>query len=168
MMSAIQKLKWLILSTLYTRAGFPALPFEYDKVDDLFDFATSTTSDWTVVDDLDDDEKASVYSVSPEEFISACHAHFESVLEDIRDSGEETNMPTPASNYDGISKAAQLPDDSWVGWTYWYGGGRFDMPEFEPWVEHAYDLTKQTETKTIEVVVNTFKSGNMESTVTLL
>ncbi len=32
-------------------------------------------------------------------------------------------------------------DGSWVGWTFWYGGGKHGEPGNVPWMEDAYDLT---------------------------
>ncbi len=32
-------------------------------------------------------------------------------------------------------------DGSWVGWTYWYGGGKHGEPGSIPWIEDAYDVT---------------------------
>jgi hypothetical protein len=31
-------------------------------------------------------------------------------------------------------------DGSWVGWTYWYGGGKHGEPGSIKWVEDAYDV----------------------------
>ncbi|WP_244097750.1 hypothetical protein [Burkholderia anthina] len=36
--------------------------------------------------------------------------------------------------------AAQAPDGSWVGWNYWYGGGKHGEPEAVEWIEDAYDV----------------------------
>jgi hypothetical protein len=50
----------------------------------------------------------------------------------------------------------QMPDGTWVGWTYWYGGGKHGEPSAMPWIEDAYNLdckeervmmTKRTFTK---------------------
>lgn len=78
---------------------------------------------------------------------------------EIRCSGQETSFPTPLSrHYECDSVAAQMPDGSWVGWNYWYGGGKHGEPEAIDWINHAYDLTcteeqvmttKRTFTKTV-------------------
>lgn len=61
---------------------------------------------------------------------------------EIRCSGEETGIGAPYSrHYESDSVAAQMPDGSWVGWTYWYGGGKHGEPEAVDWMEDAYDLS---------------------------
>jgi len=62
-------------------------------------------------------------------------------LEDFRCSGVETGLPCEYSrHYESESVAKQLDDGSWVGWTYWYGGGKFGDPQAIDWLEEAYDL----------------------------
>jgi len=79
-----------------------------------------------------------------------CEAKYE-----VRGSGTETGLPAPSSrHYEAESVAAQAPDGSWVGWTYWYGGGKHGEPEAIDWVEHAYDVECKEEEKV--VVVRTF------------
>jgi hypothetical protein len=69
----------------------------------------------------------------------------------IRSSGVETGLPTQSSrHYECEEVAAQAPDGSWVGWTYWHGGGKHGEPESIDWMEHAYDLNvTQVEKMTI-------------------
>jgi hypothetical protein len=71
-------------------------------------------------------------------------------------SGEvETGIPCDYSrHYESKAVAAKMPDGSWVGWTYWYGGGKHGEPEAIDWIEEAYDLTCTEEEKL--VVVRTF------------
>ena len=71
-------------------------------------------------------------------------------------SGEvETGLPSEWSrHYESKSVAAQTADGSWVGWTYWYGGGKHGEPEAIDWMESAYDLDCKEEEKL--VVVRTF------------
>ena len=76
-------------------------------------------------------------------------------------SGEvETGLPCDYSrHYESKSVAAKMPDGSWVGWTYWYGGGKHGNPEEIDWMDDAYDLTCTEEEKV--VTVRTFaKVGN--------
>lgn len=69
---------------------------------------------------------------------------------ELRCSGEETNIPAPYSrHYESDSVAAKMPDGSWVGWTYWYGGGNYSDPDDIPWMEDAYDLTCTEEQITV-------------------
>ena len=58
-------------------------------------------------------------------------------------------------NYESKAVAAQMPDDSWVGWTYWFGGGKHSEPEAIDWMDEAYDLEVLEEEKM--VLVRTFK-----------
>lgn len=61
--------------------------------------------------------------------------------EEIRGSGINTNIPCQRSrNYESKSVAAKMPDGSWVGWTYWYGGGKHGEPEAIDWINEAYDV----------------------------
>jgi hypothetical protein len=71
--------------------------------------------------------------------------HFEDAINDamseLRSGEEETGLPCPSSrHYESKSIAARMMDGSWVGWTYWYGGGKHGEPYSIPWVEDAYDL----------------------------
>lgn len=75
--------------------------------------------------------------------------------EEIRTSGVETDIPCEASrNYESQSVAYQTPDGSWVGYTYWSGGGKFGQPESVKWMNQAYNLSCQEEEKL--VIVRTF------------
>jgi hypothetical protein len=57
-------------------------------------------------------------------------------------------------HYESSSVAMQVFDGSYVGWTYWYGGGKHAEPEAIDWMSEAYDLKCKIEEKT--VVVRTF------------
>ena len=77
------------------------------------------------------------------------------VVEEVRGSGVETKLPSDYSrHYEGTAMAMRMPDGSWVGWTYWYGGGKHGQPESVPWMEEAYDVDCHEEEKLI--VVQTF------------
>lgn len=74
---------------------------------------------------------------------------------EIRCCGTKTGLECDSSrNYESDSIAAQMPDGSWVGWTYWYGGGKHGEPEAVEWMEYAYDLT--CEEKQVTVTQRTF------------
>ncbi len=67
----------------------------------------------------------------------------------------ETGLPCESSrHYESKSVAAKLSDGSWVGWTYWYGGGKHGEPEAIEWLAYAYDLECVEEEKV--VLVRTF------------
>lgn len=73
-------------------------------------------------------------------------------LDEIRCCGVETGLTCPSSrNYDSEAVAAKMLDGSWVGWTYWYGGGKYGSPEKIEWMSEAYELNvTEKEVTTIE------------------
>ena len=67
----------------------------------------------------------------------------------------DTDLPTQFSrNYESKEVAKKMNDGSWIGWTYWYGGGKFGEPEAIDWMSSAYELSCQEEEKVI--IVRTF------------
>ena len=77
-------------------------------------------------------------------------------LEEIRCSGIETGIECEYSgHFETESVASQMPDGSWVGWTYYYGGGKYSEPGEIHWMEDAYDLNCAEEEKV--VIVQTFE-----------
>ena len=67
----------------------------------------------------------------------------------------ETRLPCEWSrHYESKAVAAKMPDGSWVGWTYWYGGGKHGEPEAIEWMSDAYELDCKEEEKL--VVIQTF------------
>ncbi len=74
---------------------------------------------------------------------------------EIRCCGEKTSLKCDWSrHYESEATAARMPDGTWVGWTYWYGGGKHSEPEEVEWIEDAYDLTM--EEKQVTVTRRTF------------
>jgi hypothetical protein len=74
---------------------------------------------------------------------------------EVRGGEVETKLRCESSrHYESKAVAAQAPDGSWVGWTYWYGGGKHGEPEAIDWIDEAYELTCHEEEKM--VVVRTF------------
>lgn len=63
-------------------------------------------------------------------------------------------------HYESQSVAKKLSDGSWIGWTYWYGGGKYGEPEAIEWIDEAYELEVTEEEKT--VTVRTFKKKEIE------
>lgn len=110
-MTALQKLKWLILEKYKTFDSDIALPeITLENIDKVYDG-----------EDVD-------YAL-------------QDAKEEIRGTGIHTEIPAPYSrNYESQSVAKQCPDGSWVGWTYWYGGGKYGEPEAINWMDDAYDL----------------------------
>jgi hypothetical protein len=90
-----------------------------------------------------------------EEFDAADENYIQDATNEIREGEMETDVPCDWSrHYESKSVAAQAPDGTWVGWTYWYGGGKHGEPEAVEWMEYAYDLSCVEEEKL--VVVRTF------------
>lgn len=80
-------------------------------------------------------------------------------LYELREGDVETGLPCESSrHYESSSVAAKAPDGSWVGWTYWYGGGKHGEPGAIDWVNEAYDLLCSEEEKM--VVVRTFTKAD--------
>jgi len=74
-------------------------------------------------------------------------------LEEFRGSGEESGLGGEWNrNYETKGRARKLPDGTWVGWTYWYGGGKHGNAHEIPWIDDAYYVTMREETR----VVRTF------------
>ena len=63
------------------------------------------------------------------------------IISDWRRGTEETDIECDWSrHYESKSVATKLSDGSWVGWTYWYGGGKHGEPEAIDWMKNAYYL----------------------------
>ena len=76
-------------------------------------------------------------------------------MNEVREGQFETELKCEWSrNYESKAVAAKYLDGSYVGWTYWYGGGKHGEPEAIDWVDDAYDLICAEEEKL--VVVRTF------------
>ena len=81
---------------------------------------------------------------------------------ECRQGTDETDLPANADfrmlrHYEAKSVAARMVDGSWVGWLYWYGGGKHGEPESIDWMEDAYPLDV-TEEERVVVVRNFFKA----------
>jgi hypothetical protein len=66
---------------------------------------------------------------------------------EFRCCGEDSGLKSPYSrHYETKEVAAKLKNGLWVGWTFWYGGGKHSDPDSIPWMEDAYFLdVKETE-----------------------
>lgn len=90
-----------------------------------------------------------------DEYDAADEDYLQDARNEVRAGEAETEVPCESSrHYETKSVAAQAPDGTWVGWTYWYGGGKHGEPEAVEWMEYAYDLSCIEEEKM--VVVRTF------------
>lgn len=80
---------------------------------------------------------------------------YQDAEQDFRTGYQETEIPCDYSrHYETKSVAAKMFDGSWVGWTYWYGGGKHGNSEEIDWMEDSYDLDCEEEEKL--VIVRTF------------
>ncbi len=71
---------------------------------------------------------------------------------EFREGLFETKIkPDQCRHYESKSVATQYIDGSWIGWTYWYGGGKHGEPEAEDWMNEAYGLECKEEERTITV-----------------
>lgn len=123
-MTPLHKIKWLILAKVAGWEKKPVPAYPCENVDELYDTLVADDAHW--------DGK-----------------------NEVRYCGVETGLPCPSSrHYESKAVAAQVPDGSWVGWTYWYGGGKHGEPEAIFWMEDAYDVHCHEEEKV--VVVQTF------------
>jgi len=123
-MTPEQKLKWAILTQFALWNNKLALEYPCENIDTLYEKLTETDA---------------YYDANNE----------------IRSIGIETKIPSEYSRYyESKSLAMKMPDNSWVGWTYWYGGGKHGEPEAIDWIEYAYDVNCQEEEKTL--IVQTF------------
>lgn len=74
---------------------------------------------------------------------------------DFRSGEVETDIPSETSrHYESKSVAMKTAEGNWVGWTYFYGGGKHANPSEIDWMSDAYDLTCREEERV--VVVRTF------------
>lgn len=123
-MTPEQKLKWAILSK--DAAWGNTAPPEYpcENVDELYEALVEDNSHWDA-------------------------------MNEVRCGGTETGLDCQYSrHYESDAVAMKMPDGSWVGWTYWYGGGKHSEPEAIDWMSEAYDVVCSEEEKV--VVVQTF------------
>ena len=120
-MTPTQKIKWLVLAKAAKWSGAEPPPYPCADVDDLYGAA------W---------DREELYDA----------------VSEVRGSGEGTGLGTGSSrHYESEAVAAKLPDGSWVGWTYWYGGGKHSDPDSIPWMEDAYDVMMREETRVVRV-----------------
>lgn len=122
-MTPQQKIKAIILATArdYEESGTPGVELTAENIDDQWDVA---------------DEDGDLQDIKYE----------------IRAGQVETGLPCDWSrHYESKSVAAKAPDGTWVGWTYWYGGGKHGEPEAIDWMEDAYDLNCVEEEKLVTI-----------------
>lgn len=77
---------------------------------------------------------------------------FDDAWEEFRCSGHPTGLTTErwSRNYESEEVAQEMCDGSWVGWTYWYGGGKHGAPEEMEW-QNFYEVEVREEVQTVLV-----------------
>ncbi len=72
--------------------------------------------------------------------------------QEFRETGIETGLNHEYSrHYEVKAVAKKLSDGTWIGWDFYFGGGKHGEPESVPWMEYAYDLDV-TETEKLMIV----------------
>jgi hypothetical protein len=123
-MTPEQKIKWLILAKVAEWEEESLDPVTADNVDDLYGQLVEEDNHWDAKNE-------------------------------VRCGEVETGLKCEYSrHYESKSVAAKAPDGSWIGWPYWYGGGKHGEPSAMDWMDDAYDLDCKEEEKM--VIVQTF------------
>lgn len=132
-MTPEQKIKWSILKIAYDE-GY----FEDPEPEILIPF-----------EEIDEDNVDEIYDDYEFEYLG-------DIKNEFRENGIETEIPVKNHSryYEQESVAHQAPDGSWVGWTYYFGGGKHGEPEAMEWMNKAYHLDCVEEEKL--VIVRTF------------
>ena len=87
-----------------------------------------------------------------DELYDLYHSEIEEIEYDFREGSEATNIePLYSRHYESRSVASEMSDGSWVGWTYWYGGGKHANPEDINWINEAYNVEYVEKQVTIKV-----------------
>lgn len=120
-MTPTQKIKWAILHLTAVWSDQQEPEYPCANVDELYDQLVEKGEHWDAKNET-------------------------------RERGIATGLPCPSSrHYECKAVALQMPDKSWVGWTYWHGGGKHGEPEAIEWMEKAYDVECFDEEKLVTV-----------------
>ena len=105
----------------------------------------------TISNCLTEDEVEDLF----DEYEDECY----NAMYELREGEVMTNIEPPSSrHYESSSVAAKAPNGQWVGWTYWYGGGKHSCPEEIDWIERSYLLVCKEEVKVVTVLSFTKES----------
>ncbi|WP_132646555.1 hypothetical protein, partial [Pseudomonas aeruginosa] len=86
----------------------------------------------------------------PSDLTAEQDAHWDA-RNDVRCGCVETNIePDYSRHYESKSVAAKI-NGRWVGWTYWYGGGKHGEPEAIDWMDQAYFLDCTEEERVVTI-----------------
>ncbi|MBN8844832.1 MAG: hypothetical protein J0H88_16445 [Sphingomonadales bacterium] len=84
-------------------------------------------------------------------------------VSEIRGGEVPSNLKCDWSrHYESQAVAARYIDGSWVGWTYWFGGGKHGEPETIDWIPDAYalDVTEEEKVVTVRTFAKADQAGN--------
>lgn len=71
---------------------------------------------------------------------------------EIRCSGIITGLDCDYSrHYESEAVAVKCPNGDWVGFTHWYGGGKWGDPDSIDWMDKAYNLDCVEEQKMVTI-----------------
>lgn len=93
------------------------------------------------------------FKVGMDGYNSRLHWCIQESTNEFRDSYDEETKIEPDWNrhYESKSVAKKLDNGKWVGYTYWYGGGKHGEPEEMPWIEDAYFLEMKEEMRPVKI-----------------
>lgn len=136
-MTAEQKLKWAILALAASWADQTLTSVTAENVDALYDALVAEGGHWDA-------------------------------MNEVRSTGCRTELSRSVCirttrHYEHYEVASPMPDGSWVGWTYWFGGGKFGEASAVEWMSLAYDVNHRAELKTISVNVFTLPDPDLHS-----
>ena len=104
-------------------------------------------------------ENASEIYNNPEEYFAGTDYPSDYIYEstqEYRYCGEECNIsPKSYSRHYEVDYVVKEIDGKWVGWNYWYGGGKFGEPEAIDWIGDAEFVKVQSE-EVVTIVKRTF------------
>lgn len=105
--------------------------------------------DFGVAEPLPDINEATIDAVFEER---GADWMLQDATEEVREGEVETGIKCDWSrHYESKAVGAKYIDGSWVGWTYWYGGGKHSDPEAIEWIPEVYDLACTEEEKVVTV-----------------
>ena len=98
--------------------------------------------DYEPITSLDTDENI---DLAYEDIDKNFPSEIQEYQDEFRSGSVETNIdPEYSRHYESRSVAVEI-DNEWIGWTYWYGGGKWGQPETIDWISDSYFLTCREE-----------------------
>ena len=83
--------------------------------------------------------------------------YFTNELNCLRESGDECNIPPKEySRHYEVDYVVKEIEGKWIGWNYWYGGGKYGEPDTIDWVSDS-EFVEVASEDVVTVVKRTFK-----------